>query len=124
MAQAWAASTAVVMIALTTAAMASAQPVAHAATTCHVGSQYNKLGPTYVESLHVSRTSCATGMNVIRAYNSCRLKAGGRKGYCHTKVFGFSCSEHRSQSPTQFIASARCTKGRAVVTFTYTENTT
>lgn len=124
MVQAWAAVGSVIAIALalTTPVMAS-QPVARAAGGCSLAGKYTKLGPTYVESLQVSRTSCATGVSVIKAYNSCRLKAGGAKGYCRSKVLGFSCSEKRSSSGVQFIAKVRCTKGRAVVTFAYSQNT-
>jgi hypothetical protein len=106
----------------TTAAVASAQPSARAASVCSLGSKYNKLGPTYVEQLKVSNTNCATGVNVIKAYNQCRLKAGGVKGYCHARVLGFSCSEKRYAGPIQFIGRAQCTSGRKNVTFSYSEN--
>jgi hypothetical protein len=102
---------------------ASARPVAHAAGNCRLGGEYNKLGPTYVERLTVSNTSCATGVSLIKAYNACRLKAGGAAGHCTSKVLGFRCSEKRSSSPVQFVASVRCTKGREVVVFSYSENT-
>jgi hypothetical protein len=62
-------------------------------------------------------------VKVIKSYNRCRLNAGGAKGYCHSKVLGFRCSETRQSSPVQFVASVRCTAGRAVVTFSYSENT-
>jgi hypothetical protein len=125
MAQAWAAAGTATAVALvsTAAAVASPQPVARAAGRCSLASEYFKLGPTYAEKLNVSGTNCATGVNVIKAYNRCRLKSGGVKGYCHSKVLGFSCSERRQSSGVQFIAQARCTKGRTVVTFTYSENT-
>jgi hypothetical protein len=125
MAQGWAAVGAAVAVALvsTAAAMASSQPVAHAAGRCSLVGKYFKLGPTYAEQLNVSGTNCATGVNLIKAYNRCRLNSGGAKGYCHSKVLGFSCSERRQSSGVQFIAKARCTKGRTVVTFTYSENT-
>jgi hypothetical protein len=126
MVRSWAAVGAAALVALpltsTAAAMASAQPVAHAATGCKLGSSYDKLGPTYVEVLNVSNTNCATGFKVIKAYNKCRLSAGGVKGYCHARVLGFSCSEGpRTKSPIQFIAKAQCKSGRKVVKFTYTE---
>jgi hypothetical protein len=81
------------------------------------------LGPTYVDAILVSRTSCAAGGNVIKSYNHCRLKAGGVKGFCHSKVLGFHCSEKRSSSPVQFGATVLCVAGRKVVTFFYSENT-
>jgi hypothetical protein len=111
---------------LTSAAAAGAAtaPVASAAGGCNLAGKYRTLGPTYVEQLSVSHTSCATGVNVIKAYNHCRLASGGAKGYCHSKVLGFRCSEQRPQTgPIQFIAKVHCTSGRAVVNFTYSENT-
>ena len=103
-------------------ASASTEPVAHAARTCNITSMYYTLGPTYVEHLGVSRTSCSTGVRVIKAYNRCRLNAGGTRGRCHSKVLGFRCSENRSSSTIQFIGNVRCTRGSAVVKFTYSEN--
>jgi hypothetical protein len=109
-----------------TTALASSQPLAHAASSCAhaLAPHYRKLGPTYTETLNVSGTSCATGLKLVTAYNRCRLKSGGVKGYCHSKVLGFRCSEKRpATSPDQFIAKVTCTSGRARVTFTYSENT-
>lgn len=106
------------------AAGAATTPVARAAGGCTLGSKGRTLGPTYVTQLSVSHTSCGTGMNVIRAYNHCRVAAGGAKGYCHSRVLGFRCSEQpRSNSPIQFIGKVHCTSGRAVVNFTYVEFT-
>jgi hypothetical protein len=110
----------------TAAAAPTGQPVARAAGGCrtYLMPRWHDLGPTYVEQLSVSNTTCATGANVIKSYNRCRLKAGGAKGSCHSTVLGFRCSEKRPvTSPVQFIAKVRCTKGREVVTFTYSENT-
>jgi hypothetical protein len=103
-------------------AAGSVRPAAHAAANCNISKVWHKLGPTYVEALSVSGTSCATGVNLIRAYNKCRLKSGGLKGHC-ASADGFRCSEKRSSSPVQFVAQVRCTKGREVVTFSYSENT-
>jgi hypothetical protein len=108
---------------LSTTATAAGQPVAHEARACSLAGKYYSLGPTYVEKLSVSHTSCATGVKVIRAYDACRLKAGGVKGRCTSKVLGFKCSERRSSSSVQFVASARCTKRQDVVRFSYSENT-
>jgi hypothetical protein len=109
---------------LTTAGIAPAQPVAHAARSCGLGGEWAKLGPTYVEPpVIVTGTNCATGIKVIKAYNRCRLNAGGVKGRCHAKVLGYRCTEQRSTSPVQFVASVRCTARRKVVKFSYSENT-
>jgi hypothetical protein len=114
------ASTAIVVA---VAGSASARPVAHAATACSLAGKYRSLGPTYVERLSVSHTSCATGTSVIKHYDACRLSAGGVKGRCSSKVLGFRCSEKRSSSPVQFVASVSCKKGRKAVSFAYSENT-
>lgn len=108
---------------LSTAAVGSAQPIAHAARTCSLAGEWASLGATYVEQLNVSGTSCAAGAKLIKAYNRCRLNAGGVKGHCNATVRGYRCSEHRSMGPVQFVASARCTAPGAVVKFSYSENT-
>jgi hypothetical protein len=113
----------VVAVLLSATAKAAEQPVAHEARACTLAGRYYSLGPTYVEKLSVSHTSCATGVKVIKSYDACRLKAGGAKGRCTSKVLGFKCSEKRSSSAVQFVASARCTKRREVVKFSYSENT-
>jgi hypothetical protein len=105
------------------ASSASALPVALAARSCNLTRYYESLGPTYVESLNVSSVSCATGIKLIKNYNHCRLQSGGAKGRCHMAVLGFRCTERRSTSPDQFIAMTRCTNGRKVVSFSYSENT-
>ena len=120
------AATAIVALLVSMSGAASARTLAHVAgaTTCNISSVYNKLGPTYVEKLTVSGTSCSFGQNLIKLYNACRLKAGGPKGYCRSTIDGFRFTEKRSTgSPIQFIASVTATKGRTVVTFTYSENT-
>jgi hypothetical protein len=103
-------------------AVASARPVARTAKNCSLAGEYTRLGPTYVERLSVSRTNCSIGVSLIRAYNACRLKAGGPKGRCTSKIHGFRFSEKRDSSAVQFVALVRATKGHAVVTFTYSEN--
>jgi hypothetical protein len=121
----WAAAAAVAAVIPATLAMAAtspAQPIARAARTCGLAGEWASLGPTYVETLNVSGTSCGRGANVIKAYNHCRLSAGGAKGRCHARVLGSRCSETRSTGPVQFVASVRCTKGRTVVKFAYSEN--
>jgi hypothetical protein len=116
---------AVIAAAITTATATAAatQPTAHAARTCSISQYYYTLGPTYVESLSVSGVSCATGLKVVKGYYKCRISSGGKRGYCHSKVLGFKCSEKRSSGPYQFIAKVRCTKGREVVSHTYSQNT-
>lgn len=114
-------------VALTTSAVATAQParpVAHAARNCSLAGRYTSLGPTYVERLSVSGTSCGTGYSVIKAYNRCRLRHGGVRGHCNSTVLGYRCSERRPvTSPVQFVASVHCTRSRAVINFAYSQNT-
>jgi hypothetical protein len=109
-----------------TAALASSQPIAHAAGSCRkqIAGKIRLLGPTYAETLNVSGTSCASGEKLITAYNKCRLRSGGAKGYCHSTVLGFRCSEKRPQtSSVSFIGDVSCTAGRVHVAFTYVEFT-
>jgi hypothetical protein len=123
----WAAAGAAGALALTAiplVGVASAQPLARVASTCGLGGKYRTLGPTYTEKLSVSHTSCTTGEKVVTSYNKCRLKAGGAKGYCRSKVLGFKCSEKRPQSSAiQYIAEVKCSAGSKSVDFTYSENT-
>jgi hypothetical protein len=104
-------------------ARAAAYPHAHAAKACSLAGNYQSLGPTYVEQLNVQGVTCATGLKLVKAYYKCRVDAGGVKGRCHSKVLGFRCTERRSAGPVQFVASVRCSRGRAVVTHKYSENT-
>jgi hypothetical protein len=102
---------------------AQATEVAHKTTKCSISKVWHKLGPSYVEELSVSGTSCSGAESLVKAYNSCRLKAGGLKGHCTAKVDGFKCTERRQASPDQFIAVTTCTKSRAAVDFIYSEDT-
>ena len=100
-------------------------PVAHASATCHLSNhdQRGGLGPSYVTSLSVSGTSCSTGVKVVRAYYQCRVRAGGVKGYCHSSVLGFHCTEHRTGISIQFDAKVSCASGHRRVYHTYVQDT-
>lgn len=115
--------TAMLAVAGATAAEASADPVATASKTCSVRGKERNLGPSYVTSLSVTGTSCAEGERVVKAYYSCRVKAGGVRGRCVRKVRGFACRETRSGIATQFDATVTCSKRGASVRHTYTQNT-
>jgi hypothetical protein len=121
----WAASGAVVVVALLSiaAGSASAQPVAHAAGSCNIARYYHSLGPTYAERLSVTGTSCASGVSLIKAYFKCGIKAGGVRGTCHSTVLGFRCTDQRSTGADQYIAKVNCKKARESATFYYSENT-
>jgi len=102
----------------------AAAPTAHAAATCHLSSKDQRgLGPSYVTSLSVTKTSCATGKSVVRAYYHCRVSNGGVKGTCHKRVLGYSCSERRQGIRVQFDATVHCRNGAKIVNHSYTQNT-
>lgn len=115
-----------VLAAAGTAAVAAAPagaegPTATAAATCKPG-KYP--GDGYFTSLQVTRVSCTTGRKVAGAHYRCRVRNGGRKGYCRSRVLGYRCTESKRQSiPTEFNARVTCVDGRKKVVFTYQQNT-
>ena len=102
--------------------VSAAGPTAQASKHCSTGSGRG-LGPTYAFQLSVSHTSCGNGRKLIRAYNSCRHRHGGKKGHC-SGVYGYHCSEHRfNDSRFQFDARVKCSKsGGRRINHTYTQN--
>ena len=106
------------------AAPATARPLASTAAACNITGKQENQGPTYLTSLSVSGgASCATGLSVVRAYYRCRVHAGGVKGYCHSSVLGFRCSEKRTGISIQFDSRVTCTRGHQRVYHTYTQDT-
>ena len=106
-----------------TGAGATAAPVASAAANCSVGSGEHD-GPTYLTALSVSRTSCATGISVVKGYHACQLKHGGVKATCGATVDGFRCTEKRGPSiPTEFVSSVSCTDHSKRVVYRYEQFT-
>ena len=104
------------------AALAAAP--AHAATrNCNVQRDAGSYGVTYVTSLKVTNTSCASGKKVVRAFNRCRKASGGIKGHCTRRVLGYRCRETRTDIKTQFSSKVTCRDGTRRVVFTYTQNT-
>jgi hypothetical protein len=117
---------AVLAIAATTAPPALAGsdgPTASAAARCSLSGKERKLGPTYVTSLSVTRVSCATGERIVKDYYRCRVRDGGRKGRCDSRIRGFRCTEKRESISTQFDARVSCRKGKARVRHDYTQFT-
>jgi hypothetical protein len=115
-----------VVVAAVVAAPAGAAgdgPVATAAARCNLDGKGRKLGPTYVTSLSTTGTSCRTGERVVRAYYRCRVRNGGRRGRCHSRVLGYRCTETRTSISTEFDARVRCRNGSARVNHTYTQFT-
>jgi hypothetical protein len=91
------------------AAAQARAPVAHAAKTCHLAHHGEGYGYTYVTSLTVSRTTCKTGITVVR-------HKGKLKGWhCRNKIL--------DHSPIQYDARKTCTNHRKRVVFGYTQNT-
>lgn len=112
------------MSAVSAAAPATARPLASAAATCNITGKQENQGPTYLTSLSVGGgASCATGLSVVRAYYRCRVHAGGVKGYCHSSVLGFRCSETRRGISIQFDSRVTCKRGQQRVYHTYTQDT-
>ena len=97
-----------------------------AATSCKLSlSAARSMGPTYVTVLKVTRTSCANGKKVTKAFHTCRLKKGA-KGRCTTKVLGYTCTDRRPASetiPTQFTGHVTCKRGDARITHSYQQDT-
>jgi hypothetical protein len=108
---------------LTATAAAGAGPTATAAAKCSLHGKDRDLGPTYVTSLSTTGVSCAKGESVVRSYYRCRVRNGGKKGRCTSRVQGFRCTETRESIPTQFDARVRCRNGEQRVDHTYTQFT-
>lgn len=93
----------------------------HAAKAC-TPPKYPGLG--YFTSMTVTKTGCSTGKKVALGHYKCRVKNGGKKGYCRAKVSGFRCTESkRNAIPTEYNARVTCKKGSAKVVFTYQQDT-
>jgi hypothetical protein len=117
-------STALVIFGSWAAGSASSHPGASASATCNISGKERHLGPTYVTSLRVKGVGCRTGERVVKGYYKCRVKSGGRRGRCHSKVSGFRCREKRIQAiKTEFDARVTCKRGRSRVWHNYTQFT-
>jgi hypothetical protein len=107
-----------IVVALTVAAGASASPVASASATC-TPPKYP--GSGYFTALSVTKTSCATGSKVAKAYYKCRT-AKGPSGRCTKKVEGYSCTEKRRSTSVEIDATVTCKRGSKVVKHSYQQN--
>jgi hypothetical protein len=117
---------ALAVLALATAGTAAAagSPQAHAAKSCTLSSyEQRHLGASYVTSLSVKGTTCASGKSLVRAFNACRHSSGGARGHCKRTVSGYKCSESRSGIKVQYDSRTACVNGSRKVNFTYTQNT-
>jgi hypothetical protein len=95
---------------------AGADPVATASKTCSVGDQ-RSYGTTYVTAISATNTSCRNAKRLVRAFHACRP---GKSGKCPS-VKGYSCSEKRTKSPTQYYSNVTCRNGSKTVKHTYTQ---
>jgi hypothetical protein len=113
---------AIALLAAVPAGSGAGAPGAQASRACSTGSGRG-LGPTYAFRLSVSHTSCRNGRKLIRAYNSCRHRHGGRRGHC-SGTLGYRCSERRfNKSRLSFDATVKCRKGGGRrINHTYTQN--
>lgn len=94
-----------------------------ATKTCDVTAKAQQLGPSYVTSLKVRGATCATGVQLVRAYYRCRVRAGGVRGKCHSRVLRYVCHERRQGISIQFDATVTCTRGTSRrIVHTYTQN--
>lgn len=116
------------LLALVPAVASGARPHAHASKSCSLsaaemgGTKPSTLGPTYVLQLSAKGTSCGKAKGVVKAFHTCRHKHG-KAGRCTSKVKGYSCSEKRTSSPTQYDSSVTCKNGSKRVNHRYTQNT-
>jgi hypothetical protein len=102
------AGAAAALIALGASTGALAHPAAHNAAACSVGSGEG-YGYTYLTSLSVSHTTCATGVKLVR-----------HKG----KLSGWRCTKKvLDTSPVQYDARMTCTDHSSRVTYMVTQNT-
>ena len=81
-------------------------------------------GDGYFTSLSVKGTSCARGREIQRSHYRCRVSNGGKDGRCR-RTKGYTCTESRPRSQrtsSEYNAIVRCTRGSAVIRFTYQQN--
>ena len=112
----------IVAAALPSPAGASSAQASAAAKKCDITKVATTLGPTQVTSLSVKKTTCKTGIAVVKAYHRCRT-AKGVSGRCVKKVQGYACREQRTTGPTEFSATVTCVKGKVTVKHAYRQTT-
>lgn len=98
----------VAFVAATATASSARNRTARAAGNCSVGSGRHD-GYSYVTSLSVRKTSCGTGLNLVKHHG--HLRGWG----CKNKVL--------DRSPVQYDARMTCKSGSKQVVWTFTQNT-
>src|SRR3954451_1380735 len=79
-------------------------------------------GSGYFTTLKVSHVSCTTGRSVALSFHKCRTRTS-IKGYCHSRVRGYRCTETRQSSAIEYDSRVTCRDGGRRVEFTYQQNT-
>jgi hypothetical protein len=104
-------------------ALASGSAAASGASVkCAIPGNGEHLGPTYLNALSVTGTTCSTGLEVVRDYHKCQLRQGGVKAKCTAPVDGFRCRETRGPSiPTEFYSTVACSDQAKVVHYKYSQ---
>jgi hypothetical protein len=111
------------LVAFSAAGLAHGSAAHAASKRCNISGDERDLGPTYVTLLRVKGVSCRTGRRVVRVYYRCRIRAGGRKSRCHSRVLRFTCGERRQSISTEFDAEVTCKRGASRVWHHYTQFT-
>jgi len=110
------------LVCLTTATLALTGPAGAATTRVCTSPKYP--GEGYFTTLTVKGVSCSTGKKLAIAYYRCRVRNGGRKGRCTSRVSDFRCTEQRTTIPTEINARVTCERGGTqTVVHTYQQNT-
>ena len=108
-----------VAVALTVLLAPSAQ-----AKGCSPSQSPGAYGPTYTTELSVQGVSCSDGKGLIRKWDRCRRRNGGKDGKCRRPGHSFRCSEHRfNVISTQYDSRVSCRRGGDRVKFRYTQFT-
>jgi hypothetical protein len=114
----------VTRIVLTALALLALAPAGAHAASCNIRGKERKLGATYVTSLSVTKTSCANGERIVKAFHRCRRSNGGADGRCRRRVSGYRCRERRgAEIRTQYSSRVTCRSGSRRVRHRYTQFT-
>ncbi len=90
---------------------------------CDISGIQQNLGASYVNSVKARNLSCGKAIKLVKKYHQCRKDHGGADGKCNG-FKGYSCKEKKlAESPAQYTAKAKCTKGSKKFVQNYTQNT-